>query len=641
MCGIFGQYNPHGTDRALIERMAICLAHRGPDGYGIYSSTPLTFGAGRLAIIDVPAAAGPIFNEDRQVGVVFNGEIYNYRALREELQKLGHYFTTATDTEVLVHGYEQWGVDVLDRLRGMFAFGIWDAANERLFLARDRLGEKPLYYTRAGDDFLFASEIKALFEHPGVKREVNADVLPYYLALGYVPPPQTMFAGIEKLAPGERLILDRHNCTQERYWQAQMDTTAPLSYAESVRRVRDAVTEAVETRLVSDVPVGAFLSGGLDSTAVVALMKQIMKHPPQTFTVGFDFDVDSKGDSKFNVDARFAALAAERLGTEHHVITINQTTHLSELLPHLIYALDEPVAQPSIIQTAYVAALARRNGVPVLLSGDAGDELFAGYTSYRADRVLERYLRVPKLLRQTVLNPILERIPQGQSLAAKSHITDPVDRYLTWMRLIGPDRLPGLMIDQRLASGAHQTISRVVRPLLDAPCTNHFADRVAFASLNLWIAEDSNMRVDKMSMAMSIEARAPLEDHKLVELAMRIPLEHKLRQGDFKRVFKDAVADWVPAEILRRPKWGFVPPTSDWLRTVLKPLVETYLSPENVEAVGWFKPEAITGLIDDHMTKRNYELWSLWPLLVFHIWHALYIDGSLKLDHKLTPLDLF
>lgn len=640
MCGIYGQYNPRGTDRALIERMAHCLAHRGPDGYGTYQHGPLAFGAGRLAIIDVPAPAGPLFNEDRRVGVVFNGEIYNYRLLRAELQKDGHYFTTRTDTEVIVHGYEQWGIEVLDRLRGMFAFAIWDEANEQLLLARDRLGEKPLYFARVGDDFLFASEIKALFEHPGVPRAVNADALPYYLALGYTPPPHTMFAGIEKLAPGERLILNRNTCIQERYWQPHMDTTAPLDYDQAVRQVRQAVTEAVETRLVSDVPIGAFLSGGLDSTAVVALMGRVLHRPPQTFTVGFDFEAASKGDTKFNVDAQYAKLAAKRLGTEHHIITVRQTSHLSELLPHLIYALDEPIAQPSIIQTAYVAALARRNGVPVLLSGDAGDELFAGYTSYRADRILERYLRVPTLLRKRVLTPLLERIPASYSLAAKSRITDPVDRYLAWMRLIDPERLPGLMKDPILANGAHDQISAVVRPLLEAPHTSHFADRVAFTSLSLWIAEDSNMRVDKMSMAMSVEARAPLEDHKLVELAMRIPLGHKLRQGDFKRVFKDAVADLVPPEILRRPKWGFVPPTSDWLRTVLKPLVDTYLAPERVAAVGWFEPDAVTRLINEHMTRQSYELWSLWPLLVFHLWHALYIDGSLTLGYKIGPDDL-
>jgi asparagine synthase (glutamine-hydrolysing) len=432
MCGIYGQYNLNGADPALIERMAHCLEHRGPDGYGTYQSAVLAFGAGRLAIIDLAAEAGPLFNENRQVSVVFNGEIYNYKALRGQLETAGHIFSTKTDTEVIVHGYEQWGVDVIKRLRGMFAIGIWDEPNQRLLLARDRLGEKPLYYAQVGDTpphLLFASEIKALFEYKALPRRVNGDALPYYLTLGYTPPPLTMFEGVQKLAPGELLLVDKNGVHKERYWRPVMDTTEPLDLAEASHRVRDKLFESVEMRLMSDVPLGAFLSGGLDSTAIVAIMGQLMGRPVQTFTVGFDYPPGSKPDNKFNVDARYAALAAKRLGTDHRAITIRQDESLAALLPYLVYAMDEPVSQAAIIQTAYVAALARESGVPVLLSGDAGDELFAGYPSYRADRVLERYLLLPRLLRDSVLNPILERVPARldglRKLAAKARALVP------------------------------------------------------------------------------------------------------------------------------------------------------------------------------------------------------------------------
>jgi len=645
MCGIYGQFNPRGADPALIERMAIGLAHRGPDGYGTYHQGPLAFGAGRLAIIDLAAGVQPIFNEDRSAAVVFNGEIYNYKTLRADLEAVGHSFATNTDTEVIVHGYEAWGAGVVERLRGMFALCIWDQPQERLLLARDRLGEKPLYYARLGDEFLFASEIKALLACPGLRRAVNPEALVLYLTVGYTPPPRTMFEGIEKLAPGELMIVDRSGIQVRRYWEPVLDALdgAHGRYDEQVRRVRDLLIECVEMRMMSDVPIGVFLSGGVDSTAVAAIVSRAMNEPVQSFTVGFDMPPGSRGDDKFNADARYAALVSRFLKTDHHAITIRQDESLADLLPHLIYALDEPVAQHAIVQTVYVSALARLNGVPVLLSGDAGDELFAGYNAYRADRVLERYLRIPALLRQSVLTPLLERLPArfdgARKLAQKSRDTDPVRRYLHWMRIIDPARFPALLSDSDLAQRAGQVIDQRLRPLLTAPQTRFFADRIAFTSLNLWIAEDSNMRVDKMSMAMSIEARAPFEDHRLVELALSTPLAYKLRSGDFKRVLKDAIRDLVPPEILTRPKWGFAPPSSDWLRTVLRPLVDGYLSRESIEATGVFQADMVARLVDDHMTKQGYELWPLWALLTFQLWHALYVDGSLTLDHKLSPAD--
>ncbi len=646
MCGIFGQFRRNGSsaDLALVERMAQCLSHRGPDGYSTHQSRPLAFGAGRLAIIDLSAPPGVIFNEDRCIAVAFNGEIYNYKTLRSELEQFGHHFTTQTDTEVIVHGYESWGLSVIERLQGMFGLALWDKNRERLLLARDRAGEKPLYFTQLGDEFLFSSEIKAFQAHPAFKPSVNTEALTNYLALGYVPAPHSMFTGVEKLFPGERILIDRHNIQRERYWQPVMDTRQQVDYSDAVRRVREKLIEAVEMRLMSDVPIGAFLSGGVDSTAVVGIMARALNQPVNTFTVGFDLEASSKDDKKFNEDARFAALVADHFKTRHHAITIKPDESLAWLLPHLVYGMDDPVAQQSIFQTPYVAALARSSGVPVLLTGDGGDELFAGYTHFRTDQVLERYLRIPSLLRNNLLTPLLERLPTrfdaARKLARKSRITDPVRRYLEWKRMIALEHMPDMMTDQTAAQGAYASVSAALLPLLNAPHTHHFADRIALTGFASWLAEDSNMRVDKMTMAMSIEARAPFEDHELIALAFSLPLEHKLRNGGFKAVLKAAVADFVPRPILERPKWGFAPPTSQWLRTTLRPLVDRYLAPDYVRAVGFFRPETVTDLVDRHIHKREYHVWTLWTLLVFHLWHALYIDGSLTLDRKLSPADL-
>jgi asparagine synthase (glutamine-hydrolysing) len=648
MCGIFGHHHPNGdADLSLVERMAQRLAHRGPDGYGTYRNDAgtLAFGAGRLAIIDLSAPAGPIFNEDGTIGVAFNGEIYNYRDLRRQLERDGHVFATDTDTEVIVHGYEQWGAAVVERLRGMFALAIWDDNEARLLLARDRAGEKPLYYARIGEALTFASEIKALLLRPNLTPTVNPDAIPHYLAVGYTPPPLTMFAGVSKLAPGEMLIVEAGELSTRTYWTPTLNTQRPpIPYNEAVAAVREAFTQAVEMRLMSDVPIGAFLSGGVDSTAVVALMAQATGQPVQTFTVGFDFADDPNNDRKFNVDQRFGGRAAQTLGTNHHEITVQMDEGLSEVFPHLVAAMDEPIAQHAIVQTAYVSALARVNGVPVLLSGDAADELFMGYTHYRADRVLNRYLRIPGLLRTGLLDRVLSAQPYSdglRKLAQKStHDTDPVRRYLAWMRVTGIDDIAELTSNRYIYSDAMAAVAASFVPLLNTPQTDHFTERIAYTSLRRWVAEDSNMRVDKMSMLMSVEARAPFEDHQLMDLALSLPMSYKLREGDFKRVLKDAVRGLVPDEVLERPKRGFAPPSSEWLRGALRPLVDTYLSPEYVESVGIFDPKVVQNAVQAHLSRKRYELWTVYPMLVFHLWHALYIDGSLTLSNTLTPESL-
>ncbi|MDX2162340.1 MAG: asparagine synthase (glutamine-hydrolyzing) [bacterium] len=651
MCGIFGHYAPGGASIALVERMARLLAHRGPDGYGLHADPDgrFAFGAGRLAIIDLSAHPGILFSEDRQTAVAFNGEIYNYKPLRAALERAGHQFATHTDTEVIVHGYEQWGDGVIERLRGMFGVAVWDSTRQRVLIARDRLGEKPLYYAPidgdAGREWVFASEVKALFAHPGLRRAVDPDGLIQFLSLGYTLPPRTAFAGVCKLAPGAMLICENGGVRTVQYWLPHPAKGDLPPYPDAVRQVRALLEETVAMQMMSDVPIGAFLSGGVDSTAVVALMRRALA-PGQTlstFTVGFDVPPEGKADRKFNVDARYAAAAAAHFGTQHHAIYLKQDERLSDLLPHLIYHQDDLIAMPTVVQTAYVAALARTGGVPVLLNGEAGDELFMGYQHYRTDQVLTRYLRLPALLRRGVLDSALARLPGGRFDSARKlpgkAALGPAGRYLTWTRILDFEQIARLLHAGGRAD-AQAAVHAWIDPLLAVPGTDDFTERLAVGNLIGFVGENSNMRVDKMCMAMSVEARSPLEDYRLAELALRLPRAYKLRGGDFKAVFKDAIRDLVPQNVLTRPKWGFNPPASDWLRGPLQPLIRRWLSREYIESVGVFDAAAVERALHEHVVEREYRLWEVWTALAFHVWHALFIDQALTLPEPLAAPDL-
>jgi asparagine synthase (glutamine-hydrolysing) len=642
MCGIYGHFARERANSALVEAMGACLKHRGPDGQSMYCEDRLAFGATRLAIIDLSAPPGVIFNEDRSVAVVFNGEIYNYRALRAELEQRGHRFATRTDTEVLVHGYEEWHIGLLDRLRGMFAFAIWDGA--QLFLARDRLGEKPLYYAEWSGDFYFASELKALLRSPQAARRLDQQALLCYMTLGYAPPPLTLFEDIRKLGAGEYLLVTAQGMRKGRYWQARADSERrPMVYTRAVQHIRQALEEAVANCLISDVPVGVFLSGGLDSSIVTTLAVRQLGAQLHTFTVGYDFPAGSENDLKFNVDVRYAELLAKQLGTQHHVIRIAQA-RLAQLLPRLVYSADEPIGQPALIQVAHVAALARQYGVPVLLSGEASDELFFGYSYYRSDYRLAQYLKLPALLRRGLLDPLFERLPARfralHNLARRAQLTDPIARCLTWTQLTSPEQYGGLLRDGQGDGALHQqSLAALLAPWRMAARAASFTARIAYVDLSLNMAESINLRLDRLSMALSIEARSPFQDHLLAELALSLPLSYKLGERRTKIVLRDAVRKLLPEAILRRPKWGFFPPISKWLRSALRPLVARFLAPENVAAVGIFKPEAVQEVVEAHYAQRRYEMWTIWSLLTFHIWHALFVSETLTAPERLTFSD--
>lgn len=642
MCGICGIYHldHQPVEAVVLKRMTDAIAHRGPDGEGYHCDEGgIGLGFRRLAIIDLTTGDQPIYSEDRQIVTIFNGEIYNYKALRAELEATGHQFASHADTEVLVHGYEEWGDGLLHRLRGMYAFAIWDRPQQRLLLVRDRLGQKPLYYAQWGQTLVFGSEIKALLQHPLAQRRLNQAALPEYLLLGYTRPPRTLFEGIMKLAPGSYLSVDRAGQLHTAiYWQPHLtpDTT---SYADQQQRLRACLEEVVQMQLMSDVPLGTFLSGGVDSTTITALTGRMTGQPVESFTVGFDFTEGSGGDKKFNVDLHVARRAANALQTHHHEIVLHQNSLIAEFLPQLVYALDEPSSEFSIVQTVFVAALARAHNVPVLLSGDGADEVFAGYNFFKQDHRVSLYQQwLPGFIREQALPPLADRLPARFSaisqLIRKGTLSDPAERFLTWHADHKVEMLRQMVHEEHDLRGTLQDINRTLSEIPAASMT----EKVGYGRLRQWLAESSNLRVDKMSMWMSIETRSPFEDHELVQLGLNIPMKHKL-PNDGKAILKDAVADLIPAEVRQRPKWGFIPPTSDWLRTILRPLVDTYMAPQRMDMLG-INGAFVQQMIANHMTRAAYHMPQLQNLLILQLWHAIFIEDSLTVGDRWSAQEL-
>lgn len=639
MCGICGifNHNQEPIEQAILKRMTDAIAHRGPDGEGYYCDNGVGLGFRRLAIIDLNTGDQPIFSENRQIVTIFNGEIYNYRNLRQELEAAGHVFSTQTDTEVLVHGYEQWGIDFVHKLRGMYAFALWD--KHRLILVRDRMGQKPLYYAQWDEHFVFASEIKAILSHSSARRALNCDALPEYLSLGYILPPNTLFEGIYKLPPGSILILEHgKNPVVREYWSPSLNIASTRSAQENVERVRQKLAEAVESQMMSDVPLGTFLSGGVDSTTITALTGKFTGQPVESFTVGFDYAGDSIGDKKFNVDLHYAREAANFLNCHHHEIVMRHDSILAKLLPQLVYALDEPIADTAIIQTLFVNALARHAGVPVLLSGDGADEIFAGYPFFQQAQRVQKYQQlIPSPIRNRIIHPLIGLFPKSgrfaplHKLAEKSQLTSAGEHFLTWENNLSFKQIHAALHHKNVAQNGTQNLLTRLNDLLTPLESAAMADKVGYARLRLWLAENSNIRFDKMSMWMSVEARSPFQDHEMVDLALSIPISQKLPG---KVVLKEAVADLIPASVINRPKWGFTPPASDWLRTIFRPLVDTYLlSDEKLNASG-FDPHFVKPLVEAHLNRTSYHLNEVWNLLIFQLWFALYIEQSLDFGER-------
>jgi asparagine synthase (glutamine-hydrolysing) len=627
MCGIVGVARGRDAppvEAAVVRRMADAIVHRGPDDEGFYSDEYVTLGMRRLSIIDLAGGHQPIANEDEKLWAVCNGEIYNYREIRADLVARGHRFRTESDVEVLLHLYEEFGERFLERVSGMFAVALWDQRRERLILARDRLGIKPLYYVEAGGVLGFASEIKSLLRLPFVKARLDRAALSEYLGFGYAVAPQTIFEGIRKLPPATMLVWGREGIRRTTYWQMPARVKSGLADAEWIERVRHELDRAVAEHMISDVPIGAFLSGGVDSSAIVALMARHSAEPVNTYSIGYS---GSAAADYYN-ELSFAKIVAKKFGTHHTEIPV--TPNAAALLPRLLWHVEEPISDSAIVTTFLVSELAARN-VKVILSGVGGDELFAGYKRYLGDFYSRRYRKIAGWIRRLILAPVAGMLPSGRQnrfmdlaryarkfVAASDLPWD--QQYRAYVEICDRRRLGDLL------SGA--TTERVgFDRICDAERAEDDLLRLMRVDSQTQLAEDLLLLTDKITMATSIECRVPFLDHGLVEVAAQVPSGLKLHRGELKYVLKRALVGIVPDEVLFREKRGFGAPMGAWLKGELKALRDHLLSQRTVESRGWLSWSAVRQVIDDHDAHREDFTDLLLVLVNLEIWSRLFLDG--------------
>ncbi|KWX66515.1 hypothetical protein ASJ79_06110 [Mycobacterium sp. NAZ190054] len=590
--------------------MLDAIFHRGPDGQGRFDRPGLTLGMRRLAIIDLAGGDQPIFNEDGSVAVVFNGEIYNFRELRAELERHGHRFVTRCDTEVLVHGYEQWGDDMLHRLAGMFALALWDEHRHRLLIARDRFGKKPLYYSRSGSAVVFGSEIKALVA-AGVSTDVDDAALQDYLALRYVPSPRTLFRSVRQLPAGHKMVLSGEGVEIQRWWRLRYDAKPATTLTEAAEEAETLMRTAVGRRLVSDVPLGCFLSGGLDSSTVLSFMSELMDEPVRTFSIGFD--EGWAGD-----ELAAARSTAHTFGTRHHEIRLGPGEFL-RLMPTAVWHRDEPLAEPSEIPLLALSRMAREH-VTVVLSGEGGDELFGGYPKYRVDALLDRAGRPARaVLGERRLHRLAEwhRLPRRARMAVTALATAaPGERWPSWF---GADRLAGLSSDGL----------RPLEPLLSGIDTGlDPLDRMLALDVESYLVDNLLVRGDKMTMAASIEGRMPLLDHELAEFAARLPSQLKASPRRTKMVVREVARRRLPAELLSRKKIGFTVPVSPWFRGSLGDALDRLVSGPDARPDPLVDPERVRRALALHRAGRYDFGKELWSVLTLDVWARIFLDGQ-------------
>jgi len=642
MCGIAGfidywAQNTNGSIErgALLKDMCDVIRHRGPDDDGFLLKDGVALGMRRLSIIDLAGGAQPISGEDGSVTIVYNGEVYNFHELRRDLESHGHTFKTNSDTEAIVHAYEQYGPACANHLRGMFVFAIWDSKTRELYIARDRVGKKPLYYTLTpGRTLVFGSEIKSILEHPDVKREINLEALDAYLTLGYVPDPITIFRDIHKLPPGHYLKFHSGRISIQQYWDFNFEpaeSRKPEDYLEELRALLD---ESVRLRLISDVPLGAFLSGGVDSSTVVALMARNMNQPVKTFSIGFHED-------SYN-ELKYARLTAKKLGTDHHEFLV--TPQICDVIDDLVWHFDEPFADPSAIPTFMVSKLARDH-VTVALSGDGGDEIFAGYTHYVVQASRRAFSALPKALRHGLMRPLSYRLPHGAWGRNYLHniSLDPIDRYLDSLSyftelgkrsLYTTDFQDALKTTDGVASSFREYAARVK--------TNEPLDQLLYIDGKTYLPGDILTKVDRMSMATSLEVRVPLLDHKLIDFVTKVPASLKLAGTETKQLFKRVARDLIPAEILDRPKQGFGIPLEQWINHQLRDQIRETLREPRTRQRGYVRSDYVDLILDEHHKGRRDHSFPLWSLLILELWHRRYIDPSPRIaesrEHTALPV---
>lgn len=630
MCGIAGWINLENKNsrdggEAVLHAMCERMKHRGPDSEGLWTDETVALGMRRLSIIDLHTGEQPVYSEDKSIVVVMNGELYNFREVRADLEKRGHRFETQTDTEILPHLYEEYGEAMLEHINGMFAFALWDKNKKKLLIARDRFGEKPLYYGLFGGKLLFASEPKVLLEYPSVEAEINSDALRQYLSFDYVPAPHSIYKGISKLPAAHFLTVENGEVKTRRYWNLSWHKNGNVKpFEKAADELRELLADAVRMRLVSDVPLGILLSGGVDSSTVAAFAQKFSTEKVKTFSIGFE--EDSFDESKF------ARQVANHLKTEHYEDKLS-VEKAADLISEIGTWLDEPMSDGSLLPTFLLSRFVRKY-VTVALGGDGGDEIFAGYPMYFGHKVANIYAKIPRFVRNGLIEPVVNNLPvstknlsfdyKAKRFVRASHY-DLVTRHHSWFGSFSIDEQQKVLSKEVLAATSGD-VYRDARNLLKICDATDEIEQMQFLDINFYMAEDILTKVDRASMAVSLETRAPFLDPRVAEFAAALPLEYKLKGSKGKYILKKAVEPLLPKEILQRPKKGFGIPIAEWLKGRLNPLMHDLLDANRLKQQGLFDAAFVQKIIKEHETGAAAHHKQLWTLLVFQLWY----DNFLK-----------
>ncbi|MCS6873688.1 MAG: asparagine synthase (glutamine-hydrolyzing) [Pyrinomonadaceae bacterium] len=621
MCGIAGWFDFEGgspsSSKQVLSSMCKEMTHRGPDSEGFWFGDEACLGMRRLSIIDLETGDQPVFNENKTVVAVMNGEVYNFRELRKELENRGHSFRTKSDTEILPHLYEEFGEEMVKHLNGMFAFALWDALNKKLLIARDRFGEKPLYYGFFDKKLIFASEPKVLLRHPSVSKKLDLKALQYYLSFDYVPAPLSIYEGIRKLPPAHVLKVDKGKVFIEKYWKLTFSPKLKVSFREASEELRRLLEESVNMRLISDVPLGVLLSGGIDSSTVAYFASQ--KEKTKTFSIGFN-------EASFD-ESYYSRIVARHLGTEHHEEVLN-VEKAYEIIFSVGKWLDEPLSDSSLIPTYLLSRFVRRE-VKVALGGDGGDEIFAGYPMYFAHKVAKIYEKIPRFFRRNAIEPLVNSLPVSAKnlpfdYRAKRFVMaadyDMVARHHLWFGSFSTKEQERLLKKEVFDSVKIDIYDLARESLSECDATDD-VERAQFLDMQFYLAEDILAKVDRASMAVSLEVRAPFLDHRIAEFVAKLPVEYKLKGGKGKRILKEVMKKALPEEILNRRKKGFGMPIAEWINTSLKPLIDDLLSPAKIKQQGLFDENFVQKLLLEHRERKKSNHKQIWTLLIFQTWY--------------------
>ena len=629
MCGIAGwvDLGPNNTsnDReAVLHSMCETIIHRGPNSEGTWLDDNAALGMRRLSIIDLHTGDQPVYSEDKSIVVMVNGELYNFREVRAELDKKGHKFVTQTDVEIVPHLYEEYGEDFVDHLNGMYAVALWDTRRKRLILARDRFGEKPLYYGVFDNKLIYASEPKAILAHPAVERELDLDAFRQYLSFDYVPAPRSIYKGIKKLPAAHVLTVEDGKVETRRYWNLNFARNGHRPDIETAaEELRDLISDSVRMRLVADVPLGVLLSGGIDSSTVAAFAQQHSTDTVKTFSIGF-------AEDSFD-ESKYAREVAAHLGTDHHEEILSADT-AGDLISEIGEWLDEPLSAGSLLPTYLLARFVRKH-VTVALGGDGGDELFAGYPMYYGHKVAERYKAIPQFIRSGLIEPVVNRLPvSSKNLSfdyrakrfVRSANYDTIERHHSWFGSFTRDEQRHLLTEN-VQTTASADIYAGAREMLALCNAADEIEQMQYLDINFYMAEDILSKVDRSAMAVSLETRAPFLDHRIGQFAAALPLEYKLRGSKGKYILRRAVEGLIPASVLDRPKKGFGIPIASWLKGRLNPLMHDLLDEKRLREQGLFEPAFVNKLIAEHEQNVASHHKQLWTLLVFQLWHDKFL----------------